>query len=331
MNSPLPAPGAAYYKLPSHSEPFHPKKPLSFMTLIVGLKSERAIVFAADRQISYGDSSLRTDVEKIERIDFANFPAMVALADNVDNAHHFIDVFRGIAKSESPQSAEDVCAVAKRAMWVVRGETKKIYEDEKDPLDDVIRTKSLNCSATIGFLIDGTPEIAQINLLTMKCAPSRAKYETDGCGANLADFLLREYHEPKLNFDRSVLLAAYIVWVVTQHDRYCREPITIGAIVGPGGLDSDGKPRLRMFSPERVARLVNLAKGVDQASKKTRHQVIHDYFAARDAEIQREMEQSVKLWEASELWKSMELPDPVEESQRYLTEGHGTDPATEKE
>lgn len=273
------------------------------MTLIVGIKSKTGVVFAADRQITYGVSNFRTDIEKIERVDFQNFPAMVALADNVKNAQRFIDVLRPLAAEAAPKSADEVGVVAQKAMWVVRNEIRQTHEGETASLNDIIKTESLNCCMMIGFYLNGESHIIKTDLLTPNYERSRAAYETEGCGADLADFILKEYFEPGVDLDRTVLLAVYTVWIVTQNDRYCREPLTVNVAIGPGGLDSDGKPRVRMFSPEKVNEFVTMAKEVEKASKHSRRATIQNQFSARETEFHRMLEEEINRWQNSKLAK----------------------------
>jgi 20S proteasome alpha/beta subunit len=86
------------------------------MTLIVAVKSEDAVIIAADSQISYDHSSKRMDIDKIEQVKFKNFPALVALSGNVANAHRFIDILRRTAAQSEPASADETGIVVQTAM-----------------------------------------------------------------------------------------------------------------------------------------------------------------------------------------------------------------------
>jgi len=255
------------------------------MTLIVGIKCKDAVVLAADSQISYGHSSLRTDIQKIEQVDFANMPVLVALADHVSNAGKFIDKFRKSASKLSPQTIEEIGSISQSVMTELRQEIRAKYDNCRAPkLDKIIAEKSLNCSMTIAAYINNESHLIKIDLMDCSYDRSRALYETDGCGASLADYILKEYHQPNENFELTALLAAYTVWRVTKHDRYCRQPLVMGAVMRPGGILKHEYPRARMFSSGRVNGLIQIGKQIEGATRETRNAVIRNAFAVRAAE-----------------------------------------------
>lgn len=285
MNSLLPTPGSTHNMRPLES--IASKKRSPFMTLVVAAKASNAVVIAADRQISYDHSSLRTDIEKIACVEFGNFPAIVALADNLTNSQRYIAILRDIAKHQKPQSAGEAGLVIQRAMEQLRREVKNTYRDEAEDFDQFIREKALSCSMTVGFCVDNKPHIVTTNLLRPTYHLSNAHYETEGCGATLANFILAEYFTPSSDFERVALIAVYAVWMVIKYDCYCKGPITVWITCPPGGAYKNLRPRAIQFSESRVDDLVSIVRQMDAATKETRHRLIDNQLEERRQQLMR--------------------------------------------
>lgn len=256
------------------------------MTLIVGIKTKDAVILAADSQISYGYSSQRTDTQKIEKVDFADLSVLVALAENVANARRFIDIFREHAKGVSPNNADEVGKVAQQAMRILRNEIREVHGDcTADELTKIITEQSLNCSMTIAVYMNREPHLIKIDLLRSIFERSRANYETDGCGASLADYILTEYFQPNEGYDINLLLATYAVWQVTRHDRYCRGPIVVGVVHRPGGIGKQKHSRAWMLSREAIDGLVEIGRDLDGATQAVRNAMIRAEFKAQEQAI----------------------------------------------
>jgi 20S proteasome alpha/beta subunit len=289
--------------LSSISPPFRVSRPLEsiaskkrhpFMTLIVAAKSKNAVVFAADSQISFDHSALRTDVKKIERIEFKNFPAMVALAEDVTNAFRYIVILREMAVNCAPTSADEAAMVVQRAMEKLRREVAQTYAGENKDLEMLIKERGLNASITVGFCLNYEPYIVTTNLLRPTAIRSRAEYETDGCGSPMANFILAEYFTPKSDLDNTALIAIYAVWSVIKYDRYCKGPILVWIACPPGGL-SNGEPRSRVieFTRQKTDDLISIVEEIDAATKSVRTKVISDAFEARAEAFKRWLEKEI--------------------------------------
>lgn len=300
------------------------------MTLIVAVKSKNAVIIAADSQISYGHSSLRTDTSKIEQVEFSKFRAIVALAEDVDNARRYIDILRGMAKGSEPKTADEVGVVIQSAMRALRNEVAaNLGTTTATELDKMINEQALNCSMTVAFCINREPHIVQTSLLKVVYHRSRANYETDGCGASLADFILKEYFVPDSDFEKTALMAIYAAWTATKHDRYCRGPIVVAAACPYAGFGKGPLPESRVieFSRERIEGLITLIQQADAATKQARHTVINDAFAAREAAFHCLLEMEIaNLPEPTEAqFREMAEELAVDEEPTDLSEGDGLD------
>ncbi len=280
MNT-FPAPGQmTHYRLPYPAK-LKEKLPTA-MTLIVGIKFKEGVILAADSQISYGYSSQRTDTQKIEEVKFADMPVLVALAENVANARRFIDIFREQAKGLSPNSADEVGKTAQQAMRTLRSEIREVHGNcNADELNKIITERALNCSITIAVYMNREPHLIKLDLLGSIFERSRANYETDGCGASLADYILTEYFQPNESYDINLLLATYAVWQVTRHDRYCRGPVVVGVVFRPGGYGKQKHSRTWMLSREAVDGLIEIGRDLDGATQAVRNAMIRAEFEAQ--------------------------------------------------
>jgi 20S proteasome alpha/beta subunit len=286
------------------------------MTLIVAAKSKHAVVIAADRQISFDHSALRTDIEKVYRVDFQNLSVAVALADNVTNSLRFIAILKGTAKHCSPQTPDEVGLVVQRAMEQLRREIGKTYAGENNDLNALITQRSLNCSITVGFSLNWEPHIVQTNLLAPTYYKTTAEYETDGCGSNLANFFLAEYFTPKSDLEHTALIAIYAVWAVIEYDRYCKGPITVWIACPPGGLMSNGKPRALQFSQSRIDDLVAIVKEIDAATKETKRNVVNEQFEIRRQRLLKFIEREVASLPPPTKAELKEMAEEIEEDRK---------------
>lgn len=273
------------------------------MTLIVALKYDRGLVLAAERQVTYDESKIRTDIEKIERVEFQNLPVLVAVVHDIDNGFRFIDKFKRAAKQTAATSAEDIGLVAQRAMLELRDDIRRAHSDDKRTVNQIIEANNVCCYITIGVFINQEPHIIQLSLLKPQSAVSHGTYETDGCGASLADYFLAEYYNPGLDFEHAVITALYAMWIVTQHDAFCRGPISLSCAIGPGGLGDSKRPRVITFSPERIDDFLAIVKEIHSATHSARKEVIRAELERREAEYFRLIEEETKIWEASDLAK----------------------------
>ena len=293
MNTILP-PFSHIRKVNRPLESIASKKMPPFMTLIVAVKTRDAVIIAADSQISFDHSSKRMDIQKIEQVKFQNFPALVALADNVTNCHRFVDILKTSASESAPKTAYEAGLIIQNAMRTLRNEIGEIYHTHiADELDKIIRERNLNCSITVGFCLNREPHLIQTNLLEVSYAKSTAEYETDGCGAALANFILAECYVPKSDFKRSALIAVYAVWTVIKYDRYCEGPIVVHATSYPGLSNADTPPRIIKFPQELVNDLVSIIEKADAATKKTRRDIIGAEFDIRTAEAREKLDREI--------------------------------------
>jgi len=265
------------------------------MTLIVGIKYKDGVILAADSQISYGQSSQRTDTRKIEEVKFADMSVLVALAEHVGNARRFIDIFRDQARSVTVNNADEVGRLAQQAMRTLRNEIREVHANcGADELARIISQQALNCSMTIAVFVNGQPHLIRIDLATCIYERSRANYETDGCGASLADYILKEFCEPNGGYDVNLLLATYAVWQVTNHDRYCRGPIVVSVIARPGGLGKQRHSRCWTLSTEAIDNLTQIAKDLDGATRQVREAMIRAELQAQAEAMAKWIEKEMK-------------------------------------
>ena len=256
------------------------------MTLIVGIKFKEGVILATDSQISYGYSNQRTDTQKIEEVKFANMPVLVALAEDVANARRFIDIFREQAKVLSPNNADEVGIAAQQAMRTLRNEIREVHGNcSAEELNEIINKQALNCSMMIALYMNGEPHLIKVSLSRTVFERCRANYETDGCGAPLADYILTEYFRPNEDYDTNLLLATYAAWQVTRHDRYCRGPIVVGAVMRPGGLGKQRHSRAWMLSAEAIEGVLEIGQKIESATRETRNAVIRAEFEAQTAAV----------------------------------------------
>lgn len=247
------------------------------VTLIIGIKCKDAIVLASDSQMTTGNSK-RTDGSKLERVDFKDFPAMVAQSGDQVLSNRFIDILTGLAVSAPIKTPEDVGLVIQAAMRNLRTELHELHFGcSSEELSEIFRKEGTSVGVMVGFFLDKTPQLISISLASPTYRKSRYYFEADGCGATLGEYLLAEHSTPEMDKQLAATVAVYVVELVKRYDAYCGGPTNVGVLqdyfdVGPSigiyhqaainrcaervlEISEAGKPeRLKMFQEQAKAR-----------------------------------------------------------------------------
>lgn len=197
---------------------FNERPPVS---IAIGLVSEDAIILAADSQTTCGNRK-RDDAEKISIIKFADCAVMIAQAGNADRAQRAIEIFAELAVKENLVTRRTAVDLLEKAVLQAKKELRTQQADcSMEELRDFIWKHDQDFKLLLAHFFDNKPCFYIIDFFIGVANQERCHYATIGSGADLADYMLREYFKPKTLFATTLATALYVIEEVKKHDSYC--------------------------------------------------------------------------------------------------------------
>lgn len=173
---------------------WRPTKRPPFMTLIVGIIAQDAIVFGADSQTTYGDTKL-LDTKKLHVLEFQNTTAIVAESGGVSGAMRAMEKLRKHAPDTNIETEDD--AVAFLTSFVER-----------------VKIHSLACTLMFGMFVRKRPVIIFFDSFEGETI-HRKGYVVSGVGCEVSRFVLHQALKQGELMNPTVAVA-FAVHAVTQ-------------------------------------------------------------------------------------------------------------------
>ncbi len=229
------------------------------VTIIIGVICKDAIVVASDSQTTEGTAK-RMDAEKIRAIPFENTTGILATSGNVALSYRVAEITKSKCVKGPLSDVWQFAENAEAALKEVRTALLEPYAGRPaEELDKLCREYEFSL-----LLADfhGT----EPGLFTIDFPPGVAvkhkRYAAVGCGANIAEFLLKWFDFSKMQLTEAVLTAAFIVGEVKDADSMCGGPTHLRWI-------KKGKNKVIRFTPEIMSQIETRVK---EASSKYKTQ-----------------------------------------------------------
>lgn len=214
------------------------------MTVITGIVCKAGIVLACDSQTTYGYAK-RCDAEKIRIVEFRNRKVLVAQAGAVATSSRVIDIMEQMARGCPIENGETVVRTTLAALLKGRQELREQhFSCSSEELATVIDRHGLDSDLMVAYFSDGKPFIHTFNFMAGVLVTSKSRYESTGCGAPMANYLLSELVVPDMDTRHAKAVSVYVIDKVIKHVAYCDRPIRLAVIHSwephtitmPGGL-----------------------------------------------------------------------------------------------
>jgi 20S proteasome alpha/beta subunit len=200
------------------------------VTIIVGIICKDAVVLASDSQTTSGTTK-RTDTEKIIRVEFSNFSALVAQAGYATFSGQAIEIFTNLAKGKEITDGRMVAEMAEQTMRQLKDRIRYQQGDcTMEELRDFVWKHEMGCELMVAYYLEGKPHLFTIDMVVGIANKVNSYYEAIGCGANLGSYLLSEYAMPQMMPNYAATIAIMVVNTVKSHDAYCGGETKVGIL-----------------------------------------------------------------------------------------------------
>lgn len=236
------------------------------MSILIGIICPEAIVLAADSHITETCNGTFNSVNKISIVEFwPNDQVLVAQAGLWPLTNRIVEKMREKAKGTRITSASIVTQIAEdsiRESKIHLDEEQAQYVNENPP------------ALMLAFYIERKPYLYTVNVYGHGITSYPAEhYAAAGIGEYLANYLLREYAEPKSHSDLAIATSIFVSKKVKENTKYCGGDTTIRRLVPMQGfIDLD---KQYIGQSEQIGNdFVNLAEArlvkLDEKNKKPR-------------------------------------------------------------
>src|ERR1035441_4740028 len=208
------------------------------VTLIVGIICKDGIVLAADSQTTKGISigaSKSCDTNKINVVEFSNGKALVAESGSASLSNTAIETFQRMAKNVKIENEATICKLAESAIREVRSRITNLHPSNTTPegWQDFF-TRDVNYfELMLAYYFDGIPYLYVLNPLW--CIPVKATsyFETSGIASELANYILKEHTEPKMDSEFAAVIAIKVVEDAIEYVEGRGKPTKVALIQPP--------------------------------------------------------------------------------------------------
>lgn len=210
-----------------------PKKVTIALGVICGSADQKAsaIVLASDSQTTYGTVK-SLNAQKINVVNFADAQVLIAQAGTADLAEATIEIIRKKASGVCLESDETVTRIAQEAMREMRRHLIEIHEG-CGFTDDAWKRYFYEENAfelLLAYFYERKPYLRTINIDWCKPIPVQGQFKAIGLGADMAQFLLREYQQSDPHFEAGPLIAAAVTEKTIDNIEGCGRPTWVGTV-----------------------------------------------------------------------------------------------------
>ncbi len=227
------------------------------MTIAIGFVCQDGIIIASDSQMSVvGGKFKRYDEPKVFHVPFhiplarqpldesddAAHPVIphgiaVAISGSLDGANYFRDILGRRIRSLEVRSGIDVAAAVEESARETRQQILAVFPpDSASQKERDDQLGALNFESIVAFYFGNRPFIYTIALWNCLAVKSQRDFETVGCGADIASFVLTEAHVRLMKFGHALALAVFAVEMAKKFDQACGGNFQHRAIIRETGF-----------------------------------------------------------------------------------------------
>ena len=277
------------------------------MTLIVGIICKDGIVLAADSQTTKGMAK-QPGANKIRVIEFANGKALVAESGSASLSASVIDLFQGKAAGRKIENEMTIAKIAEESVREIRNSLTSLHPNNTSPTDwqNYFGEETNYFELMVAYYFGSKPRLYKLNPLWCIPVPATSYFMTSGIAGDLANYILKEHTEPKMDSEFASVIAIKVVEDAIEYVEGCGSPPRVALIQPPipmpdflGSSRSPSEPseympnllsRMRtyqlseaitIFPQEKVEEIAKIIASVEQQTKSTQNKKIHKELRAQ--------------------------------------------------
>jgi len=218
------------------------------VTLIVGIICKDAIVLAADSQTTRGTSK-QSGTAKINVIEFVNGKALVAESGSAALSGRVVEIFQKKAAVKEITDDSIISKLAEESLREVRLSITSLHPEKNTSEDwqDYFGRDINYFELMLAYYFDGKPHLYILNPLWAIPVKSPSYFATSGIASELANYILKEHTEPKMDAELASVIAIKVVEDAIEYVEGCGRPTRV-ALIQPS-IQIPQLPRLSSLNP----------------------------------------------------------------------------------
>jgi 20S proteasome alpha/beta subunit len=285
------------------------------VTLIVGIICKDGIVLAADSQTTRG-ASKQSGTDKINVIEFANGKALMAESGSAALSGRVIEIFQKKSAATKITDESTISKLAEESLREVRLSITSLHPEKNTSEDwqDYFGREINYFELMLAYYFNRKPHLYIFNPLWAIPVKSSSYFATSGIAAELANYILREHTEPKMDSEFASVIAIKVVEDAIEYVEGCGSPPRVALIQPPievpdlldtlsGKTESAGyslrsysyhtSEPVTIFPQEKVEEIAKIISSVEQKSKNTQNKKIHQ---ALRSQTEKAFKEFLKDW-----------------------------------
>src|SRR6266540_918011 len=210
------------------------------VTLIVGIVCPDGIVVASDSQTTWGSGKSWT-AQKMTEMIYAYGRTLVAESGAVLTSAAVVGKLSEMANDKKLFGEHSLSELAESAVRKVRDKLRsQNFDCSSEELQQFIEANELDAELMIAQYVGIAAQIDTIKLSIGLSHRAKSFFETVGSGSDLANYLLTDLCDPKMNSREASVIAVHTVETVKRHNPYCGGPTKLGILQPPNdwsGMD----------------------------------------------------------------------------------------------
>ena len=207
------------------------------MTIIVGIISKDAIVFASDSQTSYSPTSrARRDVDKIHQLAFrSGQKVMIAESGDADFTSRAIETYSELLLENDFDHRRKAVDLLEDAIKQVKIKASALNGWTLGDDASIAYWKDLDAVLLLAYYLENEPLIYMFRSWPGDGVWQKGKtYVTVGCGSTVGESILQRLKTTAIDSTLAVVNAIYTVEEVKTVDSFCGGPTKLGFLFKDG-------------------------------------------------------------------------------------------------
>jgi len=206
------------------------KKHKTPVTIIIGIKCKNGILMACESRTSDPKTGvIHDDAQKLETVLLNDGNGVfIGQAGNDDLSHRAIEIIRSKAERVAMSDHRTVADIAQDACVELKGQLRQQYFGTGEEQQKHFETYAFELM--IAYYYREKPYIFTLDFALGQARQQSRDYVSIGCGAILADFLLRSLNVRDYSTRHAIWTAMYTIEEIKKCDGRCGGPTNVGVV-----------------------------------------------------------------------------------------------------
>jgi 20S proteasome alpha/beta subunit len=183
------------------------------MSILIGIICPDGIIVASDSQVTDPYQGTFSYTNKISTVSFNIDEILVAQAGLSSITNRIVETMQAKSKGIKITNHQIVSKIVEDS---IRESKQDLDEDQKKYVEQN------GAELMVAFYVNGTPYLHTVNVIGSGILePSTKLFATAGIGSYLANYLLREFVEPKEGVELAIATSIFVIKKVNDNTKFC--------------------------------------------------------------------------------------------------------------